>query len=170
MRKNYPVFAKELEACQPISQWTILSQPTLLLFPSFIWIKTTCFHSLALCEAKLRLGHPAKQSWMTFKIPEFPNAATAECVKVHKQISFCVPLYVSIKIQKFWKVCVRASIVPYHTKLTPGCPDGFVLDHNAFIWLRLFGLSVLIRIIVQGFLLVILVQNFILWNNKTVIL
>lgn len=80
-----------------------------------------------------------------------------ECAEIQKQL--CV-------YQNSKDMCLYASIVPHHTELTPGSTDGFVLDHNAFIWLRMFGFSVLIRIIVKGFLLVILVQNFFLYIKK----
>ena len=53
---------------------------------------------------------------------------------------------------------VHVCVVTDHAELAPGGPYGPVLHHDAVIWLRHAGLGVLVRVIVQRFLLVVLVQ------------
>lgn len=45
-----------------------------------------------------------------------------------------------------------------HGELAPGGPYGSVLDHDAIVWFGTPGIGVFIRVVVQGLLLVVLVQ------------
>lgn len=45
-----------------------------------------------------------------------------------------------------------------HSELAPRGAYRLVLDHNAIVWFRSPGIGVLVRIVMQGFLLVVLVQ------------
>lgn len=52
-----------------------------------------------------------------------------------------------------------------HAELAPGGANGSVLHHDAVIWFGFSGIGVLIRVIMQGLLLVVLVQ-LLLWNRR----
>ena len=56
------------------------------------------------------------------------------------------------------RVGVRVCVVTDHTELAPGRAYGTVLHHDAVIRLGQAGFGVLVRVIVQSFLLVVLVQ------------
>ena len=63
-----------------------------------------------------------------------------------------------------WKLCL--CVMSHHTELAPGGADGSVLHHDAIIRAGFPGVSILIWVIVQGLLLVVLIQ-LLLWNRDT---